>query len=684
MSSLTALADSLTVPPQGARLEWGTVSSVNPLLVQLSGVSEAALVSLKGEEAAFLDSGDKVLLMRQGQAGWVYVDRIVDVILRTEPDVPITALQPVPDDTPGAPPVDPATGALRPFVRLNAPGNVAVANLVFDRMQVSWTYTPSTNPNAPAAAGFEVRVLDATTNAQVQVEYTSSAAIRQVTIGGLEGRSYIPEVRTITTIEAITPQYRALLSALQVGLSAAFSDWARGATTATRTPPVSPVRAPSRPRWNQRLDLGLGFAWSYRPRPGDETAVRFQAKLCQNSTGDLNCITSSIPAPGGGTAQEEIQATFRNLNSYDRYWGFVRTVGSSGATSHWVSLPPRRTNRSTRPEIRNFTIRRAAATSPDIVWSAEVRRATQFKVTNSLQISRPELGLETDVGPPLVAEGDWADITGGPNRMGWYTVSGREANRYVGRGTYTVQLTARNTYRQAQSAATLQVRALPLFVYQTLVQVGNRGATFLVSGLLTITGGVAVKAFATTALQASKFFVQALGGLWSAIRGAGYSVAGATFHTARAIPRIAQAGPGFGRAAATVYQARSGATAGTVVPTLFSGLRIEVETSYIGWETLEWQVGIRHQPSPTFTTDFSGTETNPHDLRPGYPFFWYTLVSLVNFNNLLRARYFAPGVEIRLRTRATNSLGTTPWTSTFYSPNDFVFLSRAITGVAPN
>ena len=115
-----------------------------------------------------------------------------------------------------------------------------------------------------------------------------------------------------------------------------------------------------------------------------------------------------------------------------------------------------------------------------------------------------------------------------------------------------------------------------------------------------------------------------------------------------------------------------------------AGFRINTETAYLGWETLEWEVGSSTGRGQPFSRDFFGTEMNPFRQPPGSPILWTRVINLVDFTSIVEARYYSPGSRIRLRTRASNAVGTTDWTSTFFTPGDFVLAAESPTsGVRP-
>ena len=98
----------------------------------------------------------------------------------------------------------------------------------------------------------------------------------------------------------------------------------------------------------------------------------------------------------------------------------------------------------------------------------------------------------------------------------------------------------------------------------------------------------------------------------------------------------------------------------------------------MGWNSIDWEIGARAAGNAPFSRDFFGTITNPGTGSAGA-----TPVALNQGINTWTAvqnlQYFSPGVgtAIRLRTRATNDIGTTSWNSIILTPNDFALNTYA-------
>ena len=354
-------------PPEadGTRFDWGIVASTDPLSVTLNGAGTAVNVANRTREASIVEGGDKVLLMRTGYGGWTYIDRIVDVSLRPAADVPITSLQPTPEDpTPGeppgpgqpTPPAVPVTpeGELPAFSRITAPGDVLIASQVWNRGDVSWTYTRDADPATPVETGFEIAVIADTTGEVEQREFVGASA-RSVQVGGLQGRRrYRAEVRAITTETAAFSAYTEaqvhyVLSAIGQNISSLFSPWAVSNRITTASAPSAPAAPPSNVRWGSVTATTAVVMWDYDPAPGAAIAAGFQVKVCHNSLGSIGCSQSS-------RAVTSRNARFTSLDSGQWHWAFVRTIIAGDRYSHWVSAgPPRRTTRNRLPEIENFT-----------------------------------------------------------------------------------------------------------------------------------------------------------------------------------------------------------------------------------------------------------------------------------------------------------------------------------------
>ena len=91
-------------------------------------------------------------------------------------------------------------------------------------------------------------------------------------------------------------------------------------------------------------------------------------------------------------------------------------------------------------------------------------------------------------------------VAGDPDQQGWRTIlldsdndpdtipDGRDVDVYHGIANYTVVVTARNDLNQAQTSATLAMRAPPDFIYQQIFQLGNRVIHTLAQAVLAIPG----------------------------------------------------------------------------------------------------------------------------------------------------------------------------------------------------
>ena len=526
-------------------------------------------------------------------------------------------------------------------------------------------------------------------NEVAQTDRVDTPTGRNLQVGSLVGRTiYIAEVRAVTTLEGAftgytAAQLRYILSTSGLTLPSLFSPWVPSDRTRIPPAPVNPVIPPSNVRW----DIGttrhdrVGLRWEYRPPPGAPAATGFRARVCKNSTGTLSCVVAST------TDASDRNLLVTRLDDNEDYWGWVQTIAGA-RTSQWVPVgPPRRTFRDVTPQFRNFTIRRIGET-PNVQWSVEVSNATQVRITRIYQPRRTVEGTLVDVGQPTAVRTDWATLTGQPDRQGWFTLSSdnpaEDDNAYRGVANYTVRVEARNPQSLIVSAAaTLPVRALPLFIYQQLIQLGNRGISGITSAILSLPAARGVYLAGSFAISAARVAVSRARTLFSAVRAFGHSTLRAVGISIKTFPQARAGGltnAPAGRIAATVYQSGGGRA---LVPTLFSGVRIDVETAYVGWETLEWQVGVRVSPSPTFANHYTGTETNDHSLPPGSPIIWNRNIPIVDLTNLINVRFYSPFAAIRLRTRATNEVGTTPWENTFLSPNDFTLLTRTSTGTLP-
>ena len=420
-----------------------------------------------------LDVGDKVVLFKAGNGGYLLFDRITDVINISTPDEPITSLQPTPGSpAPGTPggetiPVTPE-GELPRFRRINAPTNVRVTDITFQDGIVRWDYTRSTDPLVPIETGFEIVIRREYDNTIAQRVFAGSTD-RTMEVGGwFPANIYTAEVRAITTIEQAPSiyneaQFRYILSAQGFSLPSLFSPWAISPRFQTDDAPVNPVFPPNNVRIgsNRGVTSLTGF-WDYNPLPGAATATGFQVKFCKNSLGTISCSQVNVTS-------DTRRRTFTTLDDNENYWLFVRTVASGGRVSRWVSAgPPRRTLRDWRPTIRNLTLTRAGSTR-NVRWSGEVANATEIKASLRFQPFRIVNGVETEFEAPLRINGTWQPLQGTPDRQGFITIPPQtEANLYAGRGTLTLILEARNSRASRTASVALQVRQLPLLFRRTI------------------------------------------------------------------------------------------------------------------------------------------------------------------------------------------------------------------------
>ena len=712
--------DLLPAPPRGdgTRLDWGIVSTADPLTFSVNGVGEAVDVARRAEGSSTVDSGDKILVLRTAYGGWVYLDRLVDAGVRPTPDTPITPLQPTPTDpatglptAPVAPPIDPATGLQAIINRLRGLSSVRIVQIVAPTLDeegtgtVRWVFAGHpAGASDPAATGFDVVVRQVvggggTANDRVSNRDTATATERSKSAGRLAGgRRYYAQVRATTTLEAAStvysgPQVASLLAANQQRLSDYYSVWVTSPIVQIPQAPINPVIPPHNVRW----DIGtarhdkLGIRWDYQPFARSPTATGFQAKVCKNSLGTVSCSTRNVTDP---TVRN---ALLDRLDDDENYWGFVRTVAGN-RTSRWIPVgPPKKTAKDYTPEFRNFVLRVSAPPNDgDLFWSVEIRNATEFKVTTTFQPQRVVEGTMVDAGQAYNEEDrDWVPLSriGSPDRMGWYTVTptsftstlpnpgnlvmpdGRVRNANAGVGIYTVSVEARNPQDRAKTAKSLSIRRPPLFISQNLYQLGNRVNHTLVQGVLLapLARGIWWGSKAATAV--SKHVVGAVNMiLRSAVSGftRGYRITpGRLWTSAKWAYYTAKPQAQTSAVAGANAVWTSGGGRG-LVSTMFSGIRIDVETSYYGWETLEWEVSHRPPLASGYNApDWTGTETNDFRYGPGQVFVWSQQIPLVDLRDILNAKYYTPGSDIRLRTRATNSAGTTPWHSTVFSPNEF-------------
>ena len=678
-------------PADGTKFDWGIVASPDPLTVRINGAGVAVNVANRTREASFVAAGDKVLLMRTGYGGYTYVDRIVDVVQRAAPDEPITSLQPTPSDPapgePGAPtpPVDPDTGQPPVFLPLAAPTNVLIADILWNTFTVTYDYTRDTGPNRPVETGFQVNIIRTATNEVVQTEYVSSAT-RSVRVGSLVGSVfYRAEVRAITTAADAFATYteaqvRNVLSGAQRQISSLYSRWARSPQVQSDDPPVSGVVPPINVRWGSVLRDSAVIEWDYQPAPTvlpPAVATSFQIRMCQNSIGTRGCQIASV----GPTVRKHRMTA---LDSSQRYWGFVRTQAGT-RFSHWVPIgPPRRTHQDFRPQIRNFTVRRAGPTSPDIIWSAEIRNATEFRYQLNYRLTAAHNGSEVLIGSPLDIFFGWYDIIGGEDRQGWATVGFQEPNWYAGRATITITLVARNRNTETTATATLDVRGLAQFLGQRLAVLGNRGAQAILSlvGFIPFGRGFgpAAQRLGTTLFDnilrgsynrvASELVAgRRILGTAAAIRFAP-AVVGQTLRE-YTIPRLGQYFSGrVGRIAIYRTAAQAQSIAGPVNIFELDYLFI---TQYLGWETIEWEIGAAFL-GDTYSRDFAGSLNRPPNPQPGASLTVRRTITNELLTQIININYFAPNATIRVRTRATNEAGTTAWNSSFVTPNDFALV----------
>ena len=700
MSNLLNISDSLTSTPKDNTWDWGVVSTTSPLSVLIKGTGVPVPVSQETEQVSLIEEEDKVVLFRAGQGGYCLFDKITDVINISTPDEPITSLQPRPGSPaptlPGEPtvpgaevvPVTPE-GELPSFAKINAPTNIRVTDIVFANSAyqgtVRWDYTRSTEPDVPAETGFEITIRRPVTNELITREYATSAERNKI-IGGWDGDSfYIAEVRAVTTASGAFTTYtehqlRYILSVSGMSLPTLFSDWARSPRVQTPPDPVNPVISPTNVRWTgDRGISSLGVAWAYEDREGSPQATAFQVKACKNSLGTISCVTATA------VARTERSRLLRTLDNNDRYWGFVRTV-SGNRFSRWVAVgPPRRTLRDWRPTIRNLTLRRSG-TSRNVVWSGEIRDATEIKASLRFQPFRIVNGVETEFEMPLRIEGTWQPLQGTPNREGFITIPPQlEGNLYVGRGTLTLILEARNSRASATDSVALTIRQLPFYIGGRLDHIGNRGLVALVNLLSLIpfiggrlAGGIAASTRYLTTV--SQIGLSRITTIYHLTRLAGRGVLGGLYAATRVgVPIAARAAyvtlsQGSGRTAAAIL-VRGGAP---VAGWSLTGINLLFNVNYVGWNSIEWEIGARAAGNAPFSRDFFGTITNPGGGTAG--------ASPVILNQSLNAwtitqnlQYFSPGVGvgIRLRTRATNDIGTTSWNSIILTPQDFALNTYA-------
>ena len=681
--SLLELSDQITHRPDGYRSTWGIVSNADPLTVALQGVGLPVPVDWESEAASPVGAGDKVLVRRHGQGGWIYIDRIVPASYITDFTEGITSLQPFPSSPepgqPGAPtvPTDPA-GQFPTFARMNAPSNVRITDIVWNEFTVRFDYTRSTNPSAPTETGFQVDIIELATGDVVSTEYASTAE-RNKRIGSLRGSAfYRARVRAITDQTQFgtytRPQIDYLLSHYDQTIVNYYSQWAESARQQTDAPPVSPVFPPINVRWGRVGVDEAAIAWDYQPLPSSATATGFQVKACQNSIGSLSCQQHLAAS----TARSQ---TVTRLADNQRIWGFVRTVAGS-QYSRWVAIgPPRRTLRDYTPEFRNWSVRRAAADSDDILWSVEVRNASQFRYTTRFAPTLDVAGT-LFVGSPLVIQYPTQDITGGFDRQGWATISYRQTNAYHGRGIYTVTLDAFNSFGREQSSQQLIVRNRPLFVGQRVSFIGNRGSilAFYIASLLPFGRGtpqVATDLASRFLVTYVRETVSGLGRIYAAARAAGATFAKSAVLVGRSAGTLTRLSRNVwvNAAGSRVVAQTAGATSLGIAGNILTGLGILASTQYLGWESIEWELGVSAGGGP-YSRDFFGTLTRPADWIEGETVLIERQVERNIYNTVLRVNYFAPNASIRFRTRAANADGTTGLNDTFVQPNDFVFVNH--------
>ena len=663
--SLLELSDQIAGRPDGYRSTWGIVSTTDPLTVALQGVGLPVPIDWQSEAAAPVDADDKVLVRRHGQGGWIYVDRIVPAS-DTAPGVGITSLQPYPTSPPpGAAggetiPVD-ASGQFPRFARMNAPTNVRITDVAWNRFTVRYDYTRSTNPAAPTETGFQIDIIELSSGDVVTTEYATTAERNKI-VGSLEGgKFYRARVRAITTQAQFgtytRPQIDYLLSHYDQTIVNYYSQWAQSAQQQTDDPPVAAVAPPINLRWSGLIGTdNLLIHWDYQPLPGFATATGFQVKVCQNSLGSLNC-RQNLVAP---TAR---RSRISRLPENTRHWGFVRTVAGS-RYSNWIPVgPPRATYPNYFPQIRNLQLRRLGTTDT-IEWQAEVRNATELSTRERWQQQVTRSSVLTNVGPLLDNGIDpFHKIGGVTSDTRWYTVSGRD-EIFFGVGVFTKQVIVKNTYGHARLSASLPTRALPGFLSLSLTQLGNRVHSAIIAAVTTVFPlGFIARAGAS-----------ALRGLWRIGRIL-TSWRSIRFNTFSGVSR----GQLFRAALKTAGSAAAKSTGAALtygvadrVRAEIIGVRIEFGASYIGWETIDWQLGVRLPGTGTFTTDYTGTITQDYSTIPGEPRWGSQSVSPGDVFNIFETRYYAPGAEVRIRTRARNEVGVTDWSEQTYTSTDFL------------
>ena len=232
------------------------------------------------------------------------------------------------------------------------------------------------------------------------------------------------------------------------------------------------------------------------------------------------------------------------------------------------------------------------------------------------------------------------------------------------------------------------MRGLPLFVQQRVVQVGNRGIglLLLLVGLLPFGGGAGsagARALATRGGEMLRITLRnrianardlyawrgQFGGRLAAIR----SISAGTLRDIGFSGRYI-----ISQRAGQAFVYRTAAQGGPVIGSSLVNLTMVAYMTYIGWETLEWEVGVRAGPGLPYSRDFFGTFTRSDypDLGSGGTVVVSRAINQSVYDILITPNYYSPGSVIRLRTRASNSAGTTPWQNSFVTPNDFALVTE--------
>ena len=674
----------LAAPPvaDGTTIDWGIVSSVDPMTFSINGIGPPVDIARHSDTGSAVVAGDKILALRNGYGGYVYLDLIDDVVIPAAPGVPITSLQPDAVDpvtglptTPEEPPIDPATGLFPRFARLNTPSNVQITNIQWNRVSVTWDYTRSTDPLVPAETGFEVRIRDVHAGQVRTSEDVSGSATRGRTLGSLEPTTwYEADVRAITDAgDAYTSysanQVQAVLSRFGESLADLFSAWASSNRVRTRPPPLSPVIPPSSVRWVPPLRHDrLGLAWRYADISGSPVATGFEVKVCTNSQGNQGCVSNDVNDP---TARERIM---RPLDDNVSYFGFVRTK-SGNRNSRWESIgPPRRTPEDNAPAIRNLRLTRSTDDPDNATWTAEVRHTTRLSTKVVWQQQRTVAQTRQNAGPPLVQDFHQPlPISGLSDRDVWSPISGTLTGDYAGVGILTFTLRAHNNFSKTDASASLSTRALPAILAVSLTQIGNRLHHAVATATLGRAAGIGIGHLLRGAGGAAR-------GFWNLARNLPWYLREFTRQATRGAPRgfvitPKLLGEGLTEVGSRAAQAAAGATAaglGEAARRSLLGIRVEVGLSAVGWETAEVQLGVRLPGTDTFTTDYSWNYSNDYTQEPGTARYTSRDLAAADILNVLDTRYYVPGAEIRARVRVTNSVGTTDWAEAKYRGTEYL------------